>query len=230
MEEVLVDIDGVLATGHVQRFVALCNDILQLAIPIPNIASIASLREFGALPQVSAHRTKVGSDRFRRQMELMRWHPLNIVGCRVIDGSVEGIQYLAQRSSSLQYCTARFIEFDAAWNTDVANSTKSWLKNNDFPNAELVMFCESPRAKLTTIAAMVRAQKQPVYLIDDSLDLLLDAFDTLSMRDRRVLKTYLTLIAFDHCEEECNQSYPLRVVPLQSWQEIQCIEKEFHHV
>ncbi|GCE18972.1 hypothetical protein KDK_27720 [Dictyobacter kobayashii] len=136
-----------------------------------------------------------------------------------------------KRCNALSYCTARVINFNEQWNAALARSTWIWLKNNDFPNEGQIFFCDGPQAKLTRIVAMIRERAQSVLLIDDSLEMLLSAFDALPNENQRVLSEHLTLAAFGY--EECDQESTLQVIPFPNWAEVHNLAvnrpKEINH-
>ncbi|WP_126600797.1 hypothetical protein [Dictyobacter aurantiacus] len=220
METILVDLDGVLAKKNLPRLLAMYNDVLNLAIPAEQLARVMSLEAFHALPQARSHYETVGAARYQYQLELLRFHPYHIASCQLVDGALQSVHYLTRRCDALRYCTARVINFHPQWNADVARCTQIWLKNSGFPNADKIFFCDGPKVKLTTIAAMVREQSQRVLLIDDSLEKLLDAFDELPEDDQRLLREYLTLAAFGYNYDECDLEGTLPVIPFPNWSEV----------
>lgn len=219
METILVDLDGVIAKRNLPRLLATYNDVLKLAIPTEQLVQVKSLEAFHALPQARAHAEKVGSVRYSSQLELLRFHPYYIASCLPVDGALQGVRYLLRRCDVLGYCTARVINFHTQWNADVARSTWIWLKNSGFPNDNQLLFCDGPRAKLTTIIALIREQERHVLLIDDSLYPLLNAFDGLSGEDRCLLSENLVLAAFGYDYNECDVDSTLPVIPFPSWAE-----------
>jgi hypothetical protein len=169
------------------------------------------------LPEVQEHRAKVGVDRYRYQLEALMWHPLCVGACRVVNGSVQGVNYLLQRSNDLKYCTARVITFNNEWNKDLASITHAWLAHNGFPNHDQIVFCNGVKEKLTHIVAMIQEQERHVLLIDDNPDKLLKAFKELSGDDQLLLYGHLTLAAFGY--SDCDECL-LNIIPFPDWKEV----------
>jgi hypothetical protein len=226
---ILVDIDGVLATKNMRCLLTVYNRVLKLGIQDDTLARVRTRDVFDMLPEVKAYRAKVGVNRYHYQLEALRWYPDAVITCNVIDGSWQGVRYLAQRVSALKYCTARVINFNAEWNTDLARVTWIWLKNNAFPHAEQILFCDGVKEKLTKIVAMIQEQGQHILLIDDCPDKLLKAFGELSGVDQNLLSEHLTLAAFGY--DECDQDYLLNIIPFPSWKEVVnlAVEKELNY-
>lgn len=226
---ILVDIDGVIAQHNIPALLATYNRHLKLAIPDEQLECIKTLKAFHNAPQVQAYIATIGFERYHRQLAWLEWHPHYVAECSLVEGAWNGVRYLAQRAYDLQYCTARVIHFNAEWNADVARCTWIWLKNNEFPNENSTLFCDGIPAKLRTILEMIQSYQRPILLIDDSLDALLRAFDSLPADEKQLLRQYLTLAAFGY--EDCSQDYPLNVIPFPHWREVHNLaaEKEFNY-
>jgi hypothetical protein len=191
------------------------NRVLKLNIQDDTLASVRTRDVFDILPEVEEYQAKVGMDRYHYQLEALRWHPDAVIACNVIDGAWHGVRYLAQRVNVLKYCTARVINFNGVWNADLARVTWIWLKNNTFPHNEQILFCDGVKEKLTKIV--------------DCPEKLLNAFGELPGADQHLLSEHLTLAAFGY--DECDQGYPLNIIPFPSWKEVinLAVEKEFNY-
>lgn len=227
---VLIDIDGVLAWGNIPQLARLYNRLAKLGIAEASLQAIETREAFGQLPQVQAHISGVGEERYQQQLARMQFHPLYVHQLNVMPGALVGVRYLARRvGEALSYCTARVVNFNDAWNEHLQRVTRIWLKENDFPNAEQVMFCDGIPAKLAHIAALVREQEQPVLLIDDNAEQLLLAFMELPQAEQALLSRWLTIAAFGY--EDCPDGCPLPVIPFSNWGEVinLAVEKEFKY-
>lgn len=219
---ILVDIDGVLSRDCNELLMALYNVHLCLGIDVVQLKGL-SLTEFHALPESLAHREQVGAERYRFQTEMLRFDPRHIARCHVIDGAVEAVQELATMiaDTEIGYCTARYIPFHERWNDDLARTTENWLKSQGFPCTDQIVFCNGVRAKLEAIVAHLREQPDgQVMLIDDSVDLLLNAYQELSGDDQELLIQGLVLVAFGY---DGGNPHPVRIVPLVDWSDIHTI-------
>lgn len=226
---ILVDIDGVLARHNTRSLFRIYNKILSLGIPDDVFIRVRTREAFDALPEAQVHLARVGVRRYQYQLDALEWHPHYVFENKVIDGAANGVRYLAERSGTLKYCTARVINFDEQWNMHLARITHIWLQNNGFPYHDQVLFCDGIPAKLTAIAAMMRNREQSVLLIDDSAKNLIEAFKGLSQDDQDILREYLTLAAFGY--DECDGNYPIPVIPFPGWNEVHnlAVEKEFDY-
>jgi hypothetical protein len=224
---VYVDIDGVLACNNPPVLIEMCNRLLKLEIPEEQLAMVGTRKAFDALPQAQAYQERTGKDIYQRQMARMEWHPLYVFRCNVMEGAPQGVAYLARRVDELGYLTARYINFNEGWNEHLARVTRIWLKNNDFYGK--VAFSDGVKAKLETIASKIRKERCQTWLVDDSLDNLLAAFNELSAEDQGLLRDYLTLVAFGY--DECEGEYPIPVIPFPNWREVSnlLVEKEFNY-
>jgi hypothetical protein len=188
---------------------------------------LTSRKAFHALPQMLAYQESVGTEHYRSQMKRLEWHPDYIRVLKVIEGAQQGVTLLAAMADELAYCTARMITFHSGWNEQLALATHFWLKNKGFPNHDAVLFCDAYRGKLETIASQLQTEPRDVWLIDDSMPGLLEAFSTLSQAQQTVLSEHLTLVAFGHADVPAHA--PIRLIPFPGWKEIQLIEKEFDY-
>jgi hypothetical protein len=228
---VYVDIDGVLAVENLPALFALSNRVLQLTIPEEQLVRIRTEEAFHALPQVQVYQERVGKERYQLQIKRMFFHPHYIDEMRVIAHAQQGVARLAQRMDELAYCTARVINFHEQWNEHLQRVTRLWLKRHDFLWGERqVYFCDGIAAKWQRIAERIREEPCQLWLIDDSLELLLSAFATLSAADQVLLREHCRLVAFGY--DVCEQAFPIPLIPFPDWREINnlLVEKESYDV
>jgi hypothetical protein len=227
---VYVDIDGVLAVENLPALFALCNRLWHLEISEEQLALIQTEEAFHQMPAVADYRAHLGQERYQHQFKRMYFHPHYVDDMHVIDHAQQGVARLVRRFDELAYCTARLINFHPQWNEHLQRVTRLWLKRHDFLWGDRhVYFCNGIRAKLTLIAERVKQEHCQFWLIDDSLEQLLLAFDELSGEDQEVLQDALTLVAFGH--DGCERATPVPVIPFPDWREINnlLVEKEFYH-
>ena len=224
---ILVDIDGVLACNNVPQLLALYVKSLKLPISDEQLAQVKTKEVFHLLPEVQAYIENVGLGRYQSQLARLQWHPGYVMQCLLIRGASEGVKYLAGKADELGYCTARMISFHDEWNRDLARATHMWLRKQQLPNSDQVLFCDGFKAKLMAIVTYLREHSGAhVLLIDDSANDLLLAYTQLDVNDQHILQNGLTLVAFGYDE---SVDHPVQVVPLADWTRVGDLEKEFDH-
>lgn len=182
--------------------------------------SVNSVRAFEQLPEVQAFKQSVGTTKYTYLLELLVYLPEHLEHASVTEGSYEGVMKLAQyQGDGLGYCTAR-IGNTASWDRDLQEATRLWLQHHQFPHAENTLFCAGPRAKLHAIAARLAIDPQPVLLIDDLYDRLVEHFSALEIKEQRLLSQYLVLGAYGATRASAGQQAPIHLIPLHSWKDM----------
>jgi hypothetical protein len=127
----------------------------------------------------------------------------------VFPGAQAGINHLTQLGN-VTYATARA--------SNVEEITHEWLRQQEFPLPDQVIFCNGVAEKLLALAPYAG----PLVLIDDRWSQLLDVLTQYSGKHRvlRSLHDRLTLIAFGAVQADLPGSSVVPVVPLAQWERI----------
>lgn len=214
---ILVDVDGTVAGRNINVLLPLYNEYFHLELTEEQLQSIQTQREFERLEPVQAFRQRMGEERYIFLKQFVCYDPRHIAQARVLSGAVEGVQRLAGITECLGYCTARTSNNDK-WSSSLRRVTYQWLQEHAFPCHDQVIYSDSPLGKLQIIAEELMTQKQPIVLIDDSYQSLVEDFSQLEEAQQAVLQQWLILGAFHSQEEE--QAFPIRVLPLPGWEYI----------
>ncbi len=219
--QIFLDVDGTIARNNRALYVALCNRKLKLGIDEERLAGLP-YEEFFTLPEVTAYRERVGEKRYQWSLHLLTLDPELQRQMEIIDGAVEGARLLVQ-SGDLRYCTSRKTTWHEDLNAAMARATHYWLKVNGFPNHQQVVFCTSPREKLSFCAARIEETGEEIVLVDDLYECLLSEVGELEARRRELLQLQLTLWAFGARECHLPEHTPFRVVAFPAWDQIECV-------
>jgi uncharacterized HAD superfamily protein len=207
-----IDIDGTIAARSMRKFVQLCNERLALGLSTEVLQRRMFYRDFLELPEMLKRK---GDPEFQRALAWIDLEPQLLIAMLPLPGAVEGVTQLAQ-CASVTYYTARHSTARPERNAPMEQATKQWLARKQFPCSDAVVFCASVPDKLMRLTSV--AQTQPVVLIDDQYEKLLNAYAQLQLdkSTRQVLQENLHLVAFGATKQP-EQCCGLQVDILPSW-------------
>lgn len=123
----------------------------------------------------------------------------------VFPGAQEGIRHLLPLGNVI-YATAR--------QARVEEITREWLREQDFPAPERVLFCQGVAEKLVALAE----HPGSLVLVDDRWHQLLNILETYGKRRAlRDLVERLTLVAFGADQTDLPGSAVVPIMPLPDW-------------
>jgi hypothetical protein len=218
MTLIAIDIDGTITFERNMRiFAQVCNERLQLGIGDERLATL-DYHSLLAQPEVVAYRQRIGEASFRYELGWVNLDPRVLVSLIPALGAVEGIKKL-EAVGDIAYYTARYVPDLPEESRAMAVATRQWLLEQKFPHAANVVFCESPKEKLVSLARQLAGEAQAVIMIDDRYSRLLEVMTEFDQAMQDILRRFLTLVAFgaEIRPEECNG---IRVIPFASWSHI----------
>jgi hypothetical protein len=211
-----VDIDGTIAYRHVPSLLAACNEQFHLGIEPARLQQM-SYQTFLCQPELLAYRTRIGAYRFERALGWMDFEPQMLLAMRQHPGACEGVARLATLAPVVYY-TARWSPDSVERSQAMAQATYQWLAAEHFPCADAVVFCEGIAGKLSKLAARLEEEGQPIILIDDGYERMIQAYAGLEAHQQRLLHQ-LTLVAFGASNVSAI-SDGLRVIAMRSWSQL----------
>ena len=218
MTHIAIDIDGTI-TGERNRtiFAQVCNETWQLGIEEERL-SILDYHSLFAQPELVIYRQKVGEASFQYELGWINLDPRVLVSLDPAPGATEGIRAL-EKMGSVAYYTARYVAQLPEKSRDMADATRQWLQERGFPQAERVIFCESPKGKLALLAQQLTKEAQDIVMIDDRYPRLIEVIEECDQPTQDLFRRYLTLVAFgaETPPEEC---HGVRVIPFASWRHV----------
>lgn len=136
-----------------------------------------------------------------------------------IPGARAALHSLANAGHTFGYFTVRHSDALAVQEQIRAN-TRLWLVEHQFPQASNVSFFAGMPAKLYEIGKQMSSESQPVVMIDDSWEKVLNAYERIQGVDPLVahsLVTRLVLLAFGTTQNHFPATTPLQVRALPNW-------------
>lgn len=213
-----IDIDGTIAARSMRKFVQLCNEHFELGLSNEALQRRMFYRDFLELPEIVKRKE---DPEFKRALAWIDLDPQLLIAMLPLPGAVQGVTQLAQHAP-VAYYTARHSAVRPERNPPMEQATKEWLVKKQFPCSDAVVFCSGVSDKLARL--VVVAQIQPVMLIDDQYEKLLNVFALLDQHSREVLQENLHLIAFGATSLP-EQDYGLLVHVLPCWNDFDIIER-----
>ena len=221
MYNILIDIDGTIGDRNRPKLLQIANKTLKLGIDEARLAKV-KLAEFYALPEVVAHKARVGEAHFRYQMSWIELAPGHLAALKVVPGAHEAVNALAEHAT-IAYYTARYVPALPKLQAEIARATEAWLQNNGFPRHQSTVYCNGPADKLRRSAELIRITSRPVILIDDLYSVLLSKLSELDSADRAVLQAALTLCAFR--VQDVPVCSAISLVTLPDWRQRDALER-----
>ena len=214
---IAVDIDGTIGYRNERCFIQVCNEDLKLGMD-PERLSTLSYEEFLCQPELAAYQEKVGEKYFKLAVGWVDFHRQVLLSALPMAGAVEGVAKLALLAP-LAYYTARYTTESEERSQIMAGATHQCLREQQFPQAEEVIFCNGLKDKLLRIAAYIEAEAQEIMLIDDQYERVITSMTAFDQPMRDILLRQMILVAFKAREVPC-ECHGLRVLPLSSWRHI----------
>ncbi|HEU5384146.1 MAG TPA: hypothetical protein VFV38_52800 [Ktedonobacteraceae bacterium] len=139
-----------------------------------------------------------------------------------IPNALYALQHLEQTGQhDIGYFTVRHSD-DRMQQEKIRVNTRRWLAEHHFPRADNVSFFIGMPAKLYDIGKHIRKENQPLVMIDDSWEKVLDAYVRIQHVDPLVaqsLATHLVLFAFGATQSSLPTSAPITLRALPDWAE-----------
>ncbi len=221
---IAVDIDGTIGYRNERRFIQVCNEDLKLNVAPERLATL-NYEDFLRQPELIAYQKKVGEKYFKLAVGWVDFHHQVLVSALPMSGAVEGVAKLA-KLAPLTYYTARYTAESEERSQIMASATHQWLREQQFPHAEEVIFCNGLQDKLRRIATCMETEAQEIVLIDDQYERVLTFITQLDKLIQDTLLRQMILVAFK-AKEVPRECYGLRVLPLSSWRHIDTLIDAF---